>query len=133
MDDFEYLRLSDFLAIAEVNTHLTRADLIDNAELIARAHNALWTATSPAYTSLVAKAATLEFNLIRNRPLPYENVVVAHECMKEFARRNGYSFDRDRGNIDPDELFKAIIDGAPDALIRLTAWLQNTLVPSLLR
>jgi len=130
VDDFEYLRLTDFLAIAECNTCLTRADLTDNAELMARAHSALWSATSPAYATLVAKAAVLEFNLIRSRPLPHENVVVAHECMKEFAYRNGYSFEDRRSDINPNELFKAIIDGAPDALSRLTAWLHNTLIPS---
>ena len=129
MDDCEYLLLSDFLAIAEANTDLDRTDLADNDEVIARALTGLWAPTSPAYEGIVLKAAVLEFSLIRARPLPRENVIVAHECMKEFALRNGFDFDRRRDEIDVDELFRAIIAGAPDALTRLALWLAKTLVP----
>lgn len=129
MDECEYLRLSDFLAIAEANTDLDRADLADNDEVIARALTGLWAPTSDAYAGIVLKAAVLEFSLIRARPLPRENVIVAHECMKEFARRNGFEFDQWRDEIDVDDLFRAVIAGAPDALTRLTTWLGNTLVP----
>jgi prophage maintenance system killer protein len=123
-----YLGLGDFLAIAVANTSFDARDLADNDTVIARAQAGLWAPTSAAYTDLVAKAAILEYALIRDRPLPGNNVVVAHECMKEFARRNGLYFDRELDDADPDDLFRAIISGAPDALDRLTAWLKKTLV-----
>ncbi len=129
MDECKYLTLSEFLAIAEANTKLDGKDLADNDEVIVRALAGLWAPTSDAYVGIVEKAAILEFTLIRNRPLPRENVIVAHECMKEFARRNGFLFDGGRDEVDVDDLFSAIIAGVPDALARLTIWLQHTLVP----
>lgn len=128
MEACEYLSLTDFLAIAVANTGLDAEDLADNDEVIARALAGLWAPTAETYADLVTKAAMLEFALIRNRPLPRGNVVVAHECMKEFAWRNGLAFDRRLDEIDADDLFRAIIAGAPDALAKLTAWLQKTLV-----
>lgn len=128
MDTCEYLSLGDFLAIAVANTAFDAKDLADNDAVIARAQAGLWAPTSKAYADLVTKAAILEFALIRNRPLPGGNVVVAHECMKEFAWRNGLFFDRQLDETDADDLFRAIITGEPDALDRLTAWLHRTLV-----
>lgn len=128
MGTWQYLGLGDFLAIAVVNTSFDGRDLADNDAVIARAQAGLWAPTSTAYTDLVAKAAILEYSLIRNRPLPGSNVVVAHECMKEFAWRNGFYFDRELDDADPDPLFRAIIAGDPDALDRLAAWLKKTLV-----
>lgn len=130
MEQYHYLGLVDFLLIAEANTGLDRRDLADNDELITRALNGLWAPTATAYADLVAKAVALEFTLIRNRPLPAENVVVAHECMKEFARRNGFSFEAHLSDVDPDEIFAAIIAGQADALTQLTIWLRETLVAS---
>jgi prophage maintenance system killer protein len=127
VDECEYLRLSEFLAIAEANTDLDGDDLADNDEVIARALSALWAPTSDVYVGVVVKAAILEYSLIRQRPLPRENVIVAHECMKEFTRRNGYEFDASRDDSDIDDLFRAVVDGAPDALTRLTVWLERTL------
>jgi prophage maintenance system killer protein len=130
VQQYRYLGLVDFLAIAEANTDFERRDLADNDEVITRALNGLWAPTSDAFADLVAKAAALEFALIRNRPLPAENVLVAHECMKEFARRNGFTFEADQSEVDVNDLFEVIIAGADEALARLTIWLRETLLPS---
>jgi prophage maintenance system killer protein len=130
----EYLALIDFLAIVEANTDLRAEELADNDETISRALVALWApaarqAGREVYRSIQAKAAILEFSMIRQRPLPQENILVAHECMKEFAWRNGFWFDWRRDNADVHALFQRIITGELDGLFRLTLWLQQCLVP----
>ncbi|HXL61642.1 MAG TPA: hypothetical protein VN959_13410 [Mycobacterium sp.] len=126
----EYLRLSDFFAIARIYAGLDPEVLLASDEVVSRAQRALYApiakeAGVEVYPDDRDKSAVLAFMLMRERPLPEKNIPVAHECMKEFLYRNGYYFDKSKSAIDPIPIWQAIANDEAGAFDTLRQWVYE--------
>lgn len=129
MADVEYLRLADFLLIAEAATGIAAEELarLPNLGLAESALAAPAASYGGAefYPDLVDKAAVLCARIARNHPLPDGNKRTAFLALVEFVERNGRRWgESDR---DPEESVAMIEGVAADALseAQLAVWVRS--------
>jgi len=126
----EYIRLSDFFAIARMYLDVDPEVLLASDDVVNRAQRGLYAPLAKEggaerFADVRDKAAILAFALIQNRPLPSKNIPVAHECMKAFLYRNRYYFDRTKSTTDPLPIWQAITNDEQGAFDALQQWVYE--------